>query len=98
MDGLYELGVDTPIGKITGNLYLQVVEKSVNGYIEVKGKRSFFQNGKVISDNKFAMSGILKAMFKTIKYDVDGELAGEKIILHTRTNIGNFDIQGKKIK
>lgn len=98
MNGLYALSMKTPMGVIRGNFYIETVGNNVNGYIEVNGKKSFFNNGKVTGNNRFSLEGTLKAMFKTIKYNVDGELVNDTLVLHTKTNIGNFDLHGKKIE
>ena len=76
---------------------METMGSNVNGYIEVNGKKSFFSNGKVTGNNRFLLEGTLKAMFKTIKYNVDGELVNDMLVLHTKTNMGNFDLHGKKI-
>ena len=97
MNGLYELSMKTPMGVIRGNFYIETIEGNVNGYIEVNGKKSFFHNGKVTGNNKFSLEGTLKAMFKTIKYSVNGELVNDMLVLHTNTNMGNFELHGKKV-
>lgn len=98
MNGLYELSMKTPMGVIRGNFYLETEENNVNGYIEVNGKKSYFNNGRVTGNNRFSISGKIKAMFKTIDYVVDGECLEDIVILHTQTNMGNFELHGKRAK
>lgn len=96
MDGLYQLSVKTPMGVITGNLKLITNGKNLSGYVEVMGNKNEFNNGSV-NGNKFSISGILKTRLKNINYNVDGEVINNNINLYAKTNMGNFNLQGKKI-
>lgn len=97
MNGLYELSVNSPMGIIKGNLNLSVNGNNITGYIEINGKRNHFNNGAVTGNNKFSLSGTIKALFKTINYNVDGEVINNTINLYAKTNMGNFSLSGKKI-
>lgn len=97
MNGLYELSVNSPMGVIKGNLNLAVNGNNITGYIEINGKRNSFNNGVVTGNNKFSLSGTIKALFKTINYNVDGEVVNNTINLYAKTNMGNFSLSGKKI-
>lgn len=97
MNGLYELSVNSPMGVIKGNLNLAINGNNITGYIEINGKRNFFNNGVVTGNNKFSLSGTIKALFKTINYNVDGEVVNNTINLYAKTNMGNFSLSGKKI-
>lgn len=97
MNGLYELSVNSPMGVIKGNLNLAVNGNNITGYIEINGKRNSFNNGVVTGNNKFSLSGTIKALFKTINYNVEGEVINNTINLYAKTNMGNFSLSGKRI-
>lgn len=97
MNGLYELSVNSPMGVIKGNLNLAVNGNNITGYIEINGKRNSFNNGVITGNNKFSLSGTIKALFKTINYNVEGEVINNTINLYAKTNMGNFSLSGKRI-
>lgn len=97
MDGLYEAIVKTPIGEIKGNLKLECNGTNLSGYVEAMGKRSNFSGGKVVG-NKFLISGTMSVAITKIQYDIQGEVIGNVLNISAKTNMGNFKIQGRKIK
>lgn len=96
MDGLYELGLKTPRGSINGSLKLVTNDNKLSGYIEVMGKRYELYNG-TIDGNKFMITGNFKVALRNIRYNVQGEVINDKINIYARTNMGNFNLQGRKI-
>ncbi len=96
MDGLYEISLKTPRGAINGNLKLVTNDNKLSGYIEVMGKRYELCNGS-IDGNKFMINGNFKVALRNIRYNVQGEVLNDKINIYARTNMGSFNLQGKKI-
>lgn len=96
MNGLYEVNVKTPMGNITSNVKLITNGSTLSGYIETMGKRNQFSGGK-INGNNFTLSGSINASIATIKYDISGNVQGNILNINASTNMGNFNLQGKKI-
>lgn len=47
--------------------------------------------------NKCMVSGNINASIANIKYEIQGELNGNILYLNAKTNMGNFNLQGRKI-
>ena len=96
MDGIYELNIKTPMGNIESKVKLVTNGNSLSGYIEAMGKRNEFSGGKV-NGNNFTISGAINASIATIKYDIQGIVQGNILIINANTNMGNIKLQGKRI-
>lgn len=96
MDGLYELTAKTPMGNLSGNLKIMTNGNSLTGYLDFMGKRYDFNNGTV-NGNKFNFSGMIRTNFKVIRYEVQGELMNNRLNVFAKTNMGSFNLQGRKI-
>lgn len=97
MDGLYEMMVKTPMGELRGNLKLITNGNNLSGYLETMGKKHEFSGGSV-NGNRCTLSGSINASITTIKYNIQGELNGNILYLNAQTNMGNFNLQGRKIR
>lgn len=96
MDGLYELSTKTPMGELKGNFKIVTNGNLLTGYLEFMGKRYDFKNG-TINGNNFNLSGNIRTKFKDIKYDIQGQVSNNKLNVHAKTNMGSFNLQGRKI-
>lgn len=96
IDGLYEIRVNTPMGEMIANVKLITKENTLNGYVEIMGKRNNFSGGKV-KNNRFVLSGNLNVSIANIKYDLQGEVIGNILNVNAKTNMGMFNLQGKRI-
>lgn len=96
MNGLYEFNIQSPMGNIKALVQLIVNGNNLSGYVDVMGKRNQFNNGTVC-DNQLSLSGKISASIATIQYDITGNVQGNTLNLFAKTNMGNFNLQGKKI-
>lgn len=96
MDGVYELTLTTPMGPISGKLGLQTKGEELNGIIEIMGSRNNITGGKV-QGNKCFFSGDFKNQVVNLKYDITGELVNNTLNIVAKTNMGEFQLKGKKI-
>ena len=96
MDGLYEIKMNSPMGELKANAKLITNGNSLSGYIETMGKRNNFSGGK-LSGNRFLLSGKINAGITSIKYDLQGEVNGNILNINAKTNMGNFNLQGRRI-
>lgn len=96
MDGLYELTTKTPMGVLKGNLKIVTNGNSLTGYLDFMGKRYDFNNG-TINGNNFYFSGMIRTNFKAIKYEIQGEVINNTVNISAKTNMGSFNLQGRKI-
>lgn len=96
MDGLYEFNVQSPMGNINALVKLITNGSVLSGYVEVMGKRNDFNNGSV-SGNNLSLKGKISAGLMKIQYTIVGNVQGDVLNLSAQTNMGNFNLQGKRI-
>lgn len=96
MDGVYETSINTPMGKINARIALKQTGSVINGMIEIMGSKNALSQGKV-NGNKCYFSGEMKNNMLSIKYDIIGELVGNVLNINAKTNMGEFNLQAKKV-
>ena len=96
MDGLYEFNIQSPMGNIKALAKLITNGNNLSGYVDVMGKRNEFNNGTV-NGNNLSLQGKLSAGFASIQYNIKGNVQGNMLNLSAQTNMGNFNLQGKKV-
>ena len=96
MDGIYETTINTPMGPINGRVTLKTNGNELNGIIETMGMKNAITGGRV-SGNTCAFSGTIQNNMINITYDIKGELRGNILYVHAKTNMGEFQLQGKKV-
>lgn len=96
MDGIYEIKVNTPMGLMSGKIYLKQTGNSINGTLEIMGMKNNLTGGRV-QGNRCCFSGEFKNNALNIKYDIAAELEGNTLNIYAKTNMGEFKLQGTKI-
>ena len=96
MDGLYEFNIKSPMGNIKALFKLITNGNNLSGYVDVMGKRNEFNNGS-ISGNNLSLKGKISAGMMNIQYTIIGNVHGDVLNLAAQTNMGNFNLQGKRI-
>ncbi len=96
MDGLYEFNVKSPMGNIKALVKLITNGSILSGYVDVMGKRNEFNNG-VVNGNNLSLKGKIAAGMMNIQYTIVGNVQGDVLNLAAQTNMGNFNLQGKRI-
>ncbi len=96
MDGIYKINLNTKMGNLEGLIYINTKDNNLNGYIEIMGNKTEFSGGKVEGNNLY-IKGKAKAGFITIKYDIQGEVKQNQLLIKAKTNMGSFETIGIKI-
>lgn len=96
MDGLYEFNIKSPMGNIKAMVKLITNGAILSGYVDVMGKRNEFNNG-VVNGNNLSLKSKISAGMMNIQYTIVGNVQGDTLYLAAQTNMGNFNLQGKKI-
>lgn len=96
MDGLYEFNIQTPMGNIKALVKLITNGSNLSGYVDVMGKRNEFNNG-LVNGNNVSLNGKISAGFANIQYNITGNVQGNMLNLSAKTNMGNFNLQGKRV-
>lgn len=96
MDGLYEFNIQTPMGNIKALVKLVTNGNVLSGYVDVMGKRNEFTNG-MVNGNNLSLKGNISAGMMNIQYTIVGNVEGNTLNLTAQTNMGNFNLQGKRI-
>ena len=96
MDGLYEFNIKSPMGNIKALVKLVTNGSILSGYVDVMGKKNVFNNGTV-NGNNLSLKGSISAGMMNIQYTIVGNVQGNVLNLAAQTNMGNFNLQGKKI-
>lgn len=96
MDGLYEFNIQTPMGNIKALVKLITNGSNLSGYVNVMGKRNEFNNG-LVNGNNVSLNGKISAGFANIQYNITGNVQGNMLNLFAKTNMGNFNLQGKRV-
>lgn len=96
MDGIYETSIHTPMGPINARLTLKTNGSDLNGVLEVMGMKNNITGGKV-KGNMCYLNGSIQNNMLNITYSIQGELKGNILNLHAKTNMGEFQLQAKKV-
>ena len=96
MDGLYEFNIKSPMGNMKALVKLITNGSILSGYVDVMGKRNEFNNG-VVNGNNLSLKGKIAAGMMNIQYTIVGNVQGDTLNLAAQTNMGNFNLQGKRI-
>lgn len=96
MDGLYKIDLNTKMGNLEGLINIVTKDNVLSGYIEIMGNKTEFSGGKVEGNNLF-IKGKAKAGFITIKYEIQGEVKQDTLLIKAKTNMGSFETVGKKV-
>lgn len=96
MDGLYKINLNTKMGNLEGLINIVTKDNDLSGYIEIMGNKTEFSGGKVEGNNLF-IKGKAKAGFITIKYEIQGEVKQDTLLIKAKTNMGSFETVGKKV-
>lgn len=96
MDGTYKVNLQTKMGNIDAKVKLITNGNELSGYIEVMGNKSEFSGGRVEGNNCY-LSGKIKSMLMKINYDLHGELKEDTLYIKAKTNMGDFNMEGKRI-
>ena len=96
MDGLYEFNIKSPMGNIKALVKLVTNGSILSGYVDVMGKRNEFNNGTV-NGNNISLKGKIAAGMVNLQYTIVGNIQGDILNLAAQTNMGNFNLQGKRI-
>lgn len=96
MDGLYKINLNTKMGSLDGLINIVTNNNELSGYIEIMGNKTLFSGGEVKGNNLY-IKGKAKAGFITIKYDIQGEIKEDTILIKAKTNMGSFETIGKKV-
>lgn len=97
MDGMYKIQLNTKMGNIDGIINIVTNNSELSGYIEIMGNKTEFSKGEVRGNNLY-IKGKAKAGFITIKYDIQAEVKQNELIIKANTNMGSFEVVGKKIE
>lgn len=96
MDGLYKINLNTKMGSLDGLINIVTKDNNLSGYIEIMGNKTEFSGGKVEGNNLF-IKGKAKAGFITIKYEIQGEVKEDTLLIKAKTNMGSFETVAKKV-
>ena len=96
MDGIYETSINTPMGPINARLTLKTNGNDLNGILEVMGMKNNITGGNV-KGNVCYLNGSIQNNMINITYNIQGELKGNVLIIHAKTNMGEFKLQAKKV-
>ena len=96
MDGLYEFNIKSPMGNIKAFVKLITNGSILSGYVDVMGKKNEFNNG-VVNGNNLSLKGKIAAGMMNIQYTIVGNVQGDTLNLAAQTNMGNFNLQGKRV-
>ena len=96
MDGIYQVSLKTPMGKIDGKVVLKTNGENIEGILEIMGMKHNLNNGKV-KENQCYFKGNLKNNAMNLQYEIMGELQKDILNIYAKTNMGEFKLQGKKV-
>lgn len=97
MDGLYEFNIKSPMGNMRALINIITNGNTFTGYVDMMGKKTEFKNG-TISGNNLYVTGNFSSGLMSLKYSISGHVENNTLYLNAQTNMGNFNLQGNKIK
>ena len=96
MDGIYQVNLNTPMGKIDGKVILKTNGENIEGILEIMGMKHELSNGKVKRDQCY-FKGNIKNNAIRLQYEIMGQLQNNILNIYAKTNMGEFKLQGKKV-
>ena len=96
MDGIYQISMNTPMGKMDGKITLKTNGENIEGILEMMGMRHSLNNGRV-RDNQCYFKGNMQNKAVNLQYEVMGRLMNNVLDIYAKTNMGEFKMQGRKI-
>lgn len=96
MDGIYKINLNTQMGNLEGLINIVTKDNDLSGYIEIMGNKTEFSGGEVKGNNLY-INGKARVGFITIKYDIQGEIKQDELLIKAKTNMGSFETIGKKV-
>lgn len=90
----YALEMSTPLGRRRGYLELIVWENFLNGYLTMFTRTFPIQNGKR-SGSHISFDGNMKTMMKSLSYQAEGKITGNKLSLVMATENGHYSVVGQ---
>ena len=96
MDGIYQINLNTPMGKMEGKLYLKTNGENIEGTLDIMGMKHNLGNGKT-KENQCYFKGNMQNKAMNLQYEIMGELQNNILNIYAKTNMGEFKLQGKKI-
>ena len=97
MDGIYQVNLNTPMGKIDGKVILKTNGENIEGILEIMGMKHELSNGKVKGDQCY-FKGNIKNNAMSLQYEIMGQLQNNILNIYAKTNMGEFKLQGKKVE
>ncbi|MCI8444126.1 MAG: hypothetical protein HFJ37_03000 [Clostridia bacterium] len=97
MEEIYYGSIQTPMGEIQGKIMFKTTGNKLEGYIETKGMKNYFTNGKV-EKNHYVFSGSISYLLGKIKYEANAKIENGMLQAVVNTNLGKFNLYGKKDK
>ena len=73
MDGIYQVSMNTPMGKIDGKVILKTNGKNIEGILEIMGMKHNLNSGKV-KGNQCYFKGNIKNNAMSLQYEIMGQL------------------------
>lgn len=90
---VYEIEMNTPLGKRRGNLELMVWDDFLNGYLTMFTRTIPFKKG-TRTGNQITFEGDMKTLMKMIPYKASGSLSGSSVVLEIATEQGVYPASG----
>ena len=90
---LFDLEMDTPLGRRRGNLELIIEKNWMNGYLTMFTRTIPIQNGSRDGNNIF-FSGDMKTLMNMLPYKAEGTVSENGITLVFSTSQGQYPSKG----
>lgn len=91
---LYDLEMQTPLGRRRGNLELLIEKNWMNGYLTMFTRTIPIRNG-VWHGNQISFEGDMKTMTKMIPYKAHGTVMQSGLNMTITTEQGTYPVVGK---
>lgn len=88
-EATYRICMSVPLGKRNGTMLLHRTGESIDGWLDVLGKRNTL-SGVISSDGQVTLSGVLQTLYSTMPYTAAGTISGRKILLNLKTGSGAY--------
>ena len=93
---LYEIEMQTLIGKKYGSMYAEILHnEEIKGFLNLMKKSTAF-SGSIDINGECKIQGEIISLTKIIPYQATGYMKKETVMLDVYTNQGKFHITGKE--
>ncbi len=93
----YKVCLNAPLGRRNGTMVINEADGNVSGRLKIMNRENPF-SGRITSDGRLTLTGVIHTLMSTVEYAADGTLKGNGIFLNLKTPSGaSYSVFGEEL-